>query len=79
MPDPVHAGLIVAAGAAAAGFAQGVTGFAFSVIALSFWAWALPPQTAPPLAVCGALTGQIVSLGTARRRRNLRDVPQQRG
>ena len=32
------------AGAAAAGFAQGVTGFAFSVVALSFcWVWALPP------------------------------------
>ena len=66
MPDPVHAGLIVAAGAAAAGFAQGVTGFAFSVVALSFWAWALPPETAAPLAVFGALTGQIASLASVR-------------
>jgi uncharacterized protein len=66
MPDPVHAALIVAAGAAAAGFAQGVTGFAFSVVALSFWAWALPPETAAPLAVFGALTGQIASLASVR-------------
>lgn len=66
MPDPVQAGLIVAAGAAAAGFAQGVTGFAFSVVALSFWAWALPPETAAPLAVFGALTGQIASLASVR-------------
>jgi uncharacterized protein len=67
MPDPVHAALIIAAGAAAAGFAQGVTGFAFSVVALSVWAWALPPETAAPLAVFGALTGQIASLTSVRR------------
>src|SRR5208337_3105319 len=66
MPDAVHAALIVAAGAAAAGFAQGLTGFAFSVIALSFWAWALPPETAAPLAAFGALTGQIASLASVR-------------
>src|SRR5208337_3584776 len=66
MPDPLHSALLVAAGAAAAGFAQGLTGFAFSVIALSFWAWALPPQTAAPLAVFGALTGQIASLASVR-------------
>jgi uncharacterized protein len=66
MPDPVDAALIVAAGAAAAGFAQGVTGFAFSVVALSFWAWALPPETAAPLAVFGALTGQVASLAKVR-------------
>jgi uncharacterized protein len=54
--------LVVAAGAAAGGFAQGLTGFAFSLVALSFWAWTLPPQTAAPLAVFGALLGQIASL-----------------
>ena len=66
MTDSLDAALIVAAGAAAAGFAQGVTGFAFSVVALSFWAWALPPETAAPLAVFGALTGQIASLASVR-------------
>jgi uncharacterized membrane protein YfcA len=58
--------LIVAAGAAAGGFAQGLTGFAFSLVALSFWAWALPPKTAAPLAVFGALLGQLASLASFR-------------
>jgi uncharacterized membrane protein YfcA len=58
--------LVVAAGAAAGGFAQGLTGFAFSLVALSFWAWALPPKTAAPLAVFGALLGQIASLASFR-------------
>ncbi len=54
--------LIVLAGAAAAGFAQGVSGFAFSLVALSVWAWAIEPQMAAPMAVFGALTGQLVAL-----------------
>ena len=66
MADPLPSALIVAAGAAVAGFAQGLTGFAFSVVALSIWAWALPPQTAAPLAVFGALAGQIASLASVR-------------
>lgn len=66
MPDAVASMLIVAAGAAAAGFLQGLTGFAFSIVALSFWVWALPPQTAAPLAVFGALSGQIASLASFR-------------
>lgn len=62
MPPALASGLIVAAGAGAAGFAQGMTGFAFASVALSIWAWALPPQTAAPLAVFGALLGQLASL-----------------
>lgn len=54
--------LIVLAGAAAAGFAQGVSGFAFSLVALSIWAWAVEPQMAAPMAVFGALMGQLVAL-----------------
>lgn len=54
--------LIVLAGAAAAGFAQGVSGFAFSLVALSIWAWAVEPQLAAPMAVFGALAGQLVAL-----------------
>jgi uncharacterized membrane protein YfcA len=49
-------------GAAAAGFAQGVSGFAFSLVALSFWAWAVEPQLAAPMSVFGALAGQLVTL-----------------
>ena len=64
MSPALHSALIVAAGAAAAGFAQGMTGFAFASVALSIWAWALPPQTAAPLAVFGALLGQLASLAS---------------
>ena len=54
--------LIVLVGAAAAGFAQGVSGFAFSLVALSIWAWAVEPQMAAPMSVFGALVGQLVAL-----------------
>lgn len=54
--------IIVVAGAAIAGFAQGVSGFAFALVALSIWAWAVEPQLAAPMAVFGALVGQLVVL-----------------
>ena len=54
--------VIVLLGATLAGFAQGVSGFAFSLVALSFWAWVLEPQMAGPMAVFGALVGQLVAL-----------------
>jgi hypothetical protein len=57
---------LVALGAALAGFVQGVSGFAFSLVAMSVWAWALPPQVAAPLAVFGALLGQVTSFTTVR-------------
>jgi uncharacterized membrane protein YfcA len=54
--------VIVLVGAALAGFAQGVSGFAFALVALSVWAWAVTPQLAAPMAVFGALVGQLVAL-----------------
>jgi uncharacterized membrane protein YfcA len=57
---------LVALGAALAGFVQGVTGFAFSLVAMGVWAWTLPPQVAAPLAVFGALLGQVTSFTTVR-------------
>lgn len=54
--------VIVLLGAAVAGFAQGVSGFAFALVALSIWAWAVPPQLAAPMSVFGALVGQVVVL-----------------
>ncbi len=53
---------VVLLGAAAAGFVQGVSGFAFSLVSLSFWAWVLAPQLAAPMAVFGSLAGQLVTL-----------------
>jgi len=58
---------VVALGAAAAGFVQGLSGFGFGLVALSFWAWVLDPKLAAALAVFGALTGQLIAACTVRR------------
>ena len=50
----------IVAGAATAGFVQGLTGFGFGLVAMSFWAWVLDPKLAAVLAVFSALTGQVV-------------------
>lgn len=67
MPDTPEGWALVIVGAAMAGLVQGITGFAFSIVALSFWAWALTPEVAAPVAVLGALTGQLTSLVSVRR------------
>ncbi|THF64406.1 sulfite exporter TauE/SafE family protein [Pseudothauera rhizosphaerae] len=59
--------LVVALGAVAGGFVQGLSGFAFGLTAVSFWAWALEPRLAATLAVFGALTGQIIAALSVRR------------
>jgi len=58
---------VVVLGAVAAGFVQGLSGFGFGLVAMSFWAWALEPRLAAALAVCGALTGQLVAAVSVRR------------
>jgi uncharacterized membrane protein YfcA len=57
---------MVVAGAAAAGLVQGLSGFAFSMVAMGFWAWSLAPEIAAPLAVFGSLLGQLASLASIR-------------
>lgn len=64
--------LFVAFGAAVAGFVQGLSGFAFGLVAMSIWAWFLEPRLAATLAVFGALLGQILAAFTVRRRLDLR-------
>lgn len=59
--------LTVIAGAALAGFVQGLSGFGFGLTAMSFWAWTLDPRLSAALAVFGALTGQVVAAVTVRR------------
>ena len=54
-------------GAAAGGFVQGLSGFAFGLVAMAFWAWFVPPQLAGPMVVFGSLIGQMLSVGAARR------------
>ena len=57
-----HEIALVLAGAAAAGFVQGISGFAFGLIATAIWAPALPPQTFVPLLVICSLSGQLISI-----------------
>lgn len=59
--------LTIAIGAVAAGFVQGLSGFGFGLVAMSFWAWMLEPQLAAVLTVFGALTGQVMATFSVRR------------
>ena len=59
--------LFVLLGAAAGGFVQGLSGFAFGLVSLAFWAWFVSPQLAGPMVVFGSLIGQILSIRTVRR------------
>jgi uncharacterized membrane protein YfcA len=58
---------LLMAGAAVAGFVQGLSGFAFGLVATSIWVWTLPPQVVATMSVFGALTGQVVAVLTTRR------------
>ena len=63
-----HAELILLlAGAVVAGFVQGLSGFGFSMVAMSFWVWGLEPKLAAVMAVFGSLTGQLVGVFTVPR------------
>lgn len=66
--------LIIALGAVVAGFVQGLSGFAFGMVAMSFWAWALEPRLAATLTVFGALTGQILAAVSVRRGFDLKQL-----
>lgn len=59
--------LVIIAGAIAAGFVQGLSGFGFGLVAMSFWAWTIDPRLAAAMAVFGALTGQLIAAITVRR------------
>jgi uncharacterized membrane protein YfcA len=59
--------LIIIAGAVVAGFVQGLSGFAFGMVSMSFWAWTIDPRLAAAMAVFGSLTGQIIAAVTVRR------------
>jgi uncharacterized protein len=54
--------LLFILGAICAGFIQGLTGFAFALIAMSFWIWVLPPQVAAPLVVFSSIWSHLISL-----------------
>lgn len=60
--------LLLVVGAAVAGLVQGLSGFAFSMVAMSFWAWGLDPKLASVMAVFGSLSGQVVAAVSTGRR-----------
>ena len=53
---------VVLIGAACAGFVQGVSGFAFGLVAMAFWSWVLEPAVAGPLVVFCSIIGQAMGL-----------------
>jgi uncharacterized protein len=59
--------LLLAGGAALAGLVQGISGFAFAMVAMSVWVWGIEPRLAAAMAVSGGLLGQVVALFTVRR------------
>lgn len=58
---------ILAFGAAIAGLVQGISGFAFSMVAVSIWVWGLDPKFAAVMAVFGGWFGQVISAIRVRR------------
>jgi len=66
--------LIIALGAIVAGFVQGLSGFAFGMVAMSFWAWGVEPREAAAMSVFGALTGQVLAAFSVRRKFQLATV-----
>lgn len=58
---------VLAVGAAIAGLVQGISGFAFAMVAMAIWIWGVDPSLAAVLAVFGGLTGQVISVLRVRR------------
>ncbi|NNH87882.1 sulfite exporter TauE/SafE family protein [Acinetobacter terrae] len=63
--------LLFILGAMVAGFVQGLTGFAFALIAMSFWVWVLSPQIAAPLVVFASVWSHIISLSNEQKHTHL--------
>ena len=58
---------LLAGGAGLAGLVQGISGFAFAMVAMSVWVWGIEPRLAAVMAVSGGLVGQILALFTVPR------------
>ncbi len=59
---------VVVLGTCLGGFVQGLSGFAFGLVAMSIWVWCIEPQLAAPMVVWGSWVGQALSLIVVRRR-----------
>lgn len=58
---------MLAFGAAIGGLVQGISGFAFAMVAMSIWVWTIDPLLAAPMAVFGGWFGQCISALRIRR------------
>jgi len=58
---------LLAFGAAVAGLVQGISGFAFAMVAMAIWVWGVDPALAAVMAVFGGWTGQVISAIRVRR------------
>ena len=58
---------MLAIGAAIAGLVQGISGFAFAMVAMSIWVWTIDPILAAPMAVFGGWFGQVIAALRVRR------------
>jgi uncharacterized membrane protein YfcA len=58
---------ILGIGAAIAGLVQGISGFAFAMVAMSIWVWGVEPVLAATMAVFGGWFGQVISALRVRR------------
>jgi uncharacterized membrane protein YfcA len=58
---------VLAFGAAVAGLVQGISGFAFAMVAMSIWVWTIDPLLAAVMAVFGGWFGQVISAIRIRR------------
>ncbi len=57
----------IIAGTCAGGFVSGVAGFAFTLVALSFWVWQIDPKLLALMGVFGSFVAQLLSMGAVRR------------
>jgi uncharacterized membrane protein YfcA len=48
------------------GFVSGIAGFAFGLVALSFWVWQIDPKLLAPMVVFGSFVAQSLSMGVVR-------------
>ena len=58
---------LLVVGAMAAGFVQGLSGFAFGMVAMSIWVWGIEPRLALVMAIGGGLSGQVFAAVRLRR------------
>lgn len=59
--------LSVVLGTCLAGFVQGLSGFAFGLVAMSVWVWSIEPLLAGPMVVFGSVIGQLLGISSLRR------------